>query len=66
MHNNEIPVNQLNRAGLRAGAKKEKTEIVRCTQDSSDVKYKQIYVTQTRKSRAGVEYTIYKPLIVRK
>lgn len=72
------PVSNLNRKDRRAEAfrKRTKEEIAkgiypervfaRGIQDSSEVKYKQVFVKTTRKSRAGVKYTVYKKLIVKK
>lgn len=57
---------QLSRNERRAEAKKTGEPLVRGIQRSSDSTHKQIFVKEIRKSRAGVKYTVYKPLIVKK
>lgn len=59
-------MSNLNRAGRRAEAKKNGTKMERGYQDKSVATHKQTFVKTKRKSRAGVEYVVYKPLIVKK
>lgn len=56
----------LSRKERRAEAKLTGEPLVRGIQRSSEATHKQIFVKETRKSRAGVKYTVYKPLIVKK
>lgn len=54
----------MNRKSRRAYAKKLGIEMPRGVQHSSEPTHKVEYKKVIRKSRAGVKYIVYKPLIV--